>query len=99
MKNIHPPYHRITVTCSCGASFETGSTLKQIHVDVCSQCHPFFTGEMKFVDTMGRIEKFQLKQQKAKQANAKKKKKKSTLETQPKHPKTLREMLQATKTN
>lgn len=70
--NLHPQYHQVTVTCSCGASFTTGSTKDQITVDICSQCHPFFTGEMKFVDTMGRVEKFQAKLQ---AAGGKKKKK------------------------
>ena len=54
-------YHDITITCACGASFESGSTLKSIHVDICSQCHPFFTGEGKFLDTEGRVEKFMKK--------------------------------------
>lgn len=70
--NLHPQYHQVTVTCSCGASFATGSTKDSITVDICSKCHPFFTGEMRFVDTMGRVEKFQAKQ---KQALGKKKKK------------------------
>ncbi len=93
--NLHPQYHRVTVTCTCGATFETGSTLESIQVDVCSQCHPFFTGEMKFVDTMGRIEKFQLKQQKAKQTASKKKKKKKSDDKTNTRPRTLKEMLQA----
>lgn len=70
--NIHPAYHQITVTCACGNSFETGSTKDVIAVDICSRCHPFFTGEMRFVDVMGRVEKFQAKQ---KTATGKKKKK------------------------
>ena len=95
-KNIHPKYHQITVTCACGATFQTGSTLPEIKVDICSQCHPFFTGEMKFVDTMGRIEKFKVKQQMA-QSKASKKKKKNDDKAQDKRPKTLKEMLQSTK--
>lgn len=70
--NIHPVYQQIAVTCSCGASFATGSTKADIKVDICSKCHPFFTGEMRFVDTMGRVEKYQAKQ---KAAVGKKKKK------------------------
>ena len=68
MKNdIHPKWHdNAEVTCSCGAKFNTGSTLSEIKVDICSKCHPFFTGEMKFVDVQGRVEKFQAKQEKAK---------------------------------
>lgn len=58
-KGIHPEYHKVTVTCvSCGATFETGSTAKEIRVDTCSKCHPFFTGEQKFVQAAGRIDKF-----------------------------------------
>lgn len=57
---IHPEYQQITVTCSCGNSFETGSTLKQnLHVNVCYNCHPFYTGKQKIVDTAGRVDKFE----------------------------------------
>ncbi len=58
---IHPKYHECTVTCGCGASFTTGSTREKIAVEICSSCHPFFTGTQKFVDTAGRVEKFQKK--------------------------------------
>ncbi|MDD5404367.1 MAG: 50S ribosomal protein L31 [Sulfurimicrobium sp.] len=59
---IHPNYNEITVTCSCGASFKTRSTMgKDLHVEVCSQCHPFYTGKQKIVDTAGRVEKFRQK--------------------------------------
>ena len=55
-------YYKITATCAaCGAEFETGSTLDKIRVDVCSQCHPFFTGESRILDTEGRVEKFKKK--------------------------------------
>ncbi len=60
-KGIHPEYVETTVTCGCGATFKTRSTLKEIHVEICSQCHPFYTGKQKFVDTTGRVEKFQKK--------------------------------------
>ncbi len=60
-KGIHPEYVEATVTCGCGASFKTRSTLKEIKVEICSQCHPFYTGKQKFVDTAGRVEKFQRK--------------------------------------
>jgi len=60
-KDIHPAYHRCTITCGCGAKFETGSTKEKITVEICSSCHPFFTGTQKFVDTAGRVEKFQKK--------------------------------------
>lgn len=59
---IHPKYHEeCTVTCGCGNSFTTGSTVQKITVEICSACHPFFTGTQKFVDTAGRVEKFQKK--------------------------------------
>jgi large subunit ribosomal protein L31 len=60
-KDIHPEYHRATVTCACGNTFETGSTRKEIRVEICSQCHPFFTGKQKLVDTAGRVERFRRK--------------------------------------
>lgn len=59
---IHPEYRPITVTCSCGNSFTTRSTLgRDLHIEVCSQCHPFFTGKQKIVDTAGRVDKFRKK--------------------------------------
>ena len=59
---IHPEYKEITVTCSCGNTFTTRSTLgKVLHVEVCSSCHPFYTGKQKIVDTAGRVEKFRQK--------------------------------------
>jgi large subunit ribosomal protein L31 len=58
-KDIHPKYNQVTVTCTtCGATFQSGSVLKEIRVDTCSNCHPFYTGEQKFVQTAGRVEKF-----------------------------------------
>ena len=54
----HPQYVKCTVVCGCGVSFETRSTVSRIAVDICSSCHPFYTGLQKFVDTAGRIEKF-----------------------------------------
>jgi large subunit ribosomal protein L31 len=60
-KNIHPEYTEATVTCGCGNKFTTRSTKKAITVEICSACHPFFTGKMKFVDTTGRVERFQKK--------------------------------------
>lgn len=58
-QGIHPEYQNITVTCGCGHSFETGSTLQEnLNIEVCSQCHPFYTGKQKLVDTAGRVEKF-----------------------------------------
>jgi large subunit ribosomal protein L31 len=60
--DIHPGYTDVTVTCSCGNSFETRSTAgKALNIEVCSQCHPFFTGKQKIVDTAGRVDKFRQK--------------------------------------
>lgn len=62
MKNkIHPEYHKVTVRCGCGNTFDTSSTAKEIHAEICSACHPFYTGKQKFIDTAGRIERFQKK--------------------------------------
>jgi large subunit ribosomal protein L31 len=58
---IHPKYENVTVKCGCGNTFETRSTVKNIHAEICSLCHPFFTGKHKFIDTAGRIERFQKK--------------------------------------
>lgn len=60
-KGIHPEYHKAIVHCACGNEFETGSTLKEIKVEICSKCHPFFTGKQKLVDAAGRVEKFRTK--------------------------------------
>lgn len=61
-QHIHPDWHHDTVvTCACGNKFETGSVQKTIEVDICAACHPFFTGEMKFVDRQGRVDKFKKK--------------------------------------
>ena len=89
--NVHPTwYPEAKVSCTCGASFLTGSVKPEIKVEICSNCHPFFTGEMRFVDTQGRIEKFKAKQDAAKgyikksQRNQEKEEK----------PRSLKEMLQ-----
>ena len=55
---IHPEYHDVTVGCACGASYTTRSTNKDMRVEICSDCHPFFTGKQKLVDTAGRVERF-----------------------------------------
>ncbi len=60
-EKIHPKYFRTTVTCACGTTFETGSTKETLRVEICSKCHPFFTGKQKFVDTGGRVERFKRK--------------------------------------
>ena len=58
--DIHPKYHEVTVACACGATFKTGTTkdCEVLKVDICSNCHPFFTGKQKLVDTGGRVDKF-----------------------------------------
>ena len=60
-KGIHPDYIETSVKCGCGNTFKTHSTAKELHVEICSACHPFYTGKQKFVDSAGRIEKFQKK--------------------------------------
>ncbi len=61
-EGIHPKYDEIQVTCSCGAAFSTRSTnTKPLHIEVCSACHPFYTGKQKIVDTAGRVERFRQK--------------------------------------
>lgn len=57
-QGIHPNYHEARVTCACGESFLTGSTKKAIRVEICSKCHPFYTGQRRFVDAEGRVQKF-----------------------------------------
>jgi len=97
---IHPKwYPKAKITCACGANFTTGSTKPKIHVEICSACHPFFTGEMRYVDTQGRVEKFQTKQKVAQKDYLKKrerKRKKQEIEKaqEKKRPKSLKEMLQ-----
>ena len=58
---IHPEYHEVEIKCACGAVYKTRSTRKQISVDICASCHPFFTGKQKLVDTAGRVERFRRK--------------------------------------
>jgi large subunit ribosomal protein L31 len=58
-KGIHPEYDKCVVRCACGNTFETRSTKSELRVEICSACHPFFTGKQKFVDSAGRVEKFQ----------------------------------------
>ena len=60
-KDLHPEYKEISVTCACGNTFKTRSAGGDVQADICSNCHPFYTGKQKFVDTAGRVEKFQKK--------------------------------------
>ena len=66
--NTHPTFYSTTVTCSCGNSFSTYSTRKNLRVEICSNCHPLFTGKQKLLDTAGRVERFTRKYEKAAQA-------------------------------
>lgn len=96
--NIHPIfYHDAIVTCACGNTFTTGSTKKTIQVDICNACHPFFTGEMKFVDTQGRVDKFQQKMNNAQTNYVSKKQRKAAKDKieENNQPKSLKEMIQA----
>lgn len=79
-QNLHPKWnHQAVVTCGCGATFTTGSGQDTITVDICSSCHPFFTGEMKFVDRQGRVDKFQQRMQAAQGKRPSKKNKKAVV--------------------
>lgn len=82
-EKIHPQNHLINVTCACGNSFETLSTSKALKVEVCSSCHPFFTGTQRFVDTTGRVERFKMKLDAQKKAAEAKPAKKSKAAAQP----------------
>jgi large subunit ribosomal protein L31 len=64
-KNIHPEYKKATVSCACGHTFETFTTVGDLKVEICSECHPFFTGKQKLVDSAGRVEKFLKKYKKS----------------------------------
>ena len=69
-KGIHPEYKLSTVSCACGSVFQTSSTKGDIRVDICSRCHPFFTGTQKFIDTAGRVERFRKRFGKKKDAGS-----------------------------
>ncbi len=92
-QNLHPEYQETTVTCACGNVFTVGGTSKVLHVDVCDKCHPFFTGTQRFIDSMGRVDKF-IAKRKAASGYVKKGKEKKELDS---NPKTLKEMLEAKK--
>lgn len=92
--DIHPQYfENAQVICVCGNMFTVGSTQQVIHVELCHNCHPFYTGEQKFIDTASRIQKFQDKQKIAKQYEGKKSKKDEEKKKHDLQPKSLREML------
>ncbi|HRC84145.1 MAG TPA: 50S ribosomal protein L31 [Thermoanaerobaculia bacterium] len=58
-QGIHPTLHSVTVVCACGNTFETHSTKQELRLEICSECHPFFSGKQKLIDTAGRVERFQ----------------------------------------
>lgn len=94
--SIHPQwYPEAEVVCACGNMFTVGSTKTKIKVEICHKCHPFFTGEMKFVDTLGRVERFQKKIQHAvtQKTVLEARKKKKEVQQEERKPRTLREML------
>ncbi len=93
--NIHPKwYPEARVVCACGNTFTVGSTQEEIRVEICSRCHPFFTGEMRYADTEGKVEKFMKKRaEAAKKAPLLKKKKGQQTAVADTQPKTLKEML------
>ena len=99
--NIHPEWQECTVTCACGNSFVTEGTTPTMQVDICNKCHPFFTGEQRFVDKEGRLEKFQKKmadskvrrEQEAKRAAAKKARREAAKVIRAGEPTTFKQML------
>ena len=74
-KKIHPEYKDTTIVCACGETIQTKSTKQNIHIDICSQCHPFFTGKQKLIDSAGRVDKFLKRYEKKQPAKSKKKEK------------------------
>ncbi len=98
---IHPQwFDDAKVSCACGNNFTVGATKAEIRVEICSKCHPFFTGEMKYVDTLGRVERFQQKQVAAKaqaEVLAAKKQKKADKEKASREQKSLKDMLMGLK--
>lgn len=96
--NIHPKFHdNAQVICVCGNRFTTGSTQETIHIELCNKCHPFYTGEQRFVDRGSLIQKFQKKQQVASEYKAKHKQKVEEKKKRENGPKSLREMLMGLK--
>jgi len=71
-KNIHPTYHKkAKIICSCGMEYEVGSTVKEMHIEICSHCHPFYTGRQKLVDTEGRLEQYRKRAKKTEELKRK----------------------------
>ncbi len=97
-KGIHPNYVDCTVTCACGYTFKTKSTKPEIKLEICGNCHPFFTGKQKFVDTAGRVEKFVKKYGEKFMPTARNKKEKKTKEERAEKIKQTAEKILSTKT-
>ena len=96
--NAHPKYYTdASVVCVCGNTWTTGSTKPEIKLEICSKCHPFFTGQLKFVDTQGKVERFQAMQEKAKLRQKEVVKKKELEVRRLNAPTSLREMLAQSK--
>jgi len=93
-QNIHPDYLEMVVTCACGNTFTVGGSRPTLHVDVCDHCHPFITGTQKFIDAMGRVDKFMAKRQAASGYVKRNKKGQTAVD---KTPKSLKEMLEVKK--
>lgn len=94
-QGIHPDWHQCTVTCSCGNTFVTSSLTDSLQIDICNKCHPFFTGEVKFVDRQGRVDRFLTKMQQAEERKTRlaKKASKSTKPETQEEPKSYQELL------
>ncbi|NIM99573.1 50S ribosomal protein L31 [Candidatus Saccharibacteria bacterium] len=80
---IHPKYFETTITCACGNVIKTRSTVKDLHVEICSACHPFFTGKQKLIDTAGRVERFRRKYKDFEKSKAESETKEEKLEEKP----------------
>ena len=83
-KNLHPEYHEVLVHCACGVTWTTHSTKKELRLEICSQCHPFFTGKQKLVDSAGRVERFEKRYAATKAAQATKAAAKATKDSKAK---------------
>ena len=89
-KDIHPTYHKdAKVVCACGNSFNTGSTMEEIHTEICANCHPFYTGKQNLIDTAGRVDRFKAMVKKTTDAKDKAKAKKNAKEDAKESPKPL----------
>ncbi len=98
-KNIHPTYYKQTeIKCACGKTFAFGGTRQKIQVEICSNCHPFYTGKQNLIDTAGRAERFKSRASKADAGKVVKKKEKKTTRLQTKKPKVIEAKAKAPKT-